>query len=101
MVVIENLEDGLRYFSLVVVVRVQPDLHLGFADRHEAHCEAGTHSCETCEQEGDQAVEVEERRRRRNEWFIIASALEGIADHNGGKRESERSHSIKSRYNLI
>ena len=44
--VVQNLEDGLGNFSLVLVVRVEPNLHFGFADRHEADCKARTHTGE-------------------------------------------------------
>jgi len=40
MVIIQNLQDGLGYFSFICIVRVKPYLHLGLADGHESNSES-------------------------------------------------------------
>lgn len=84
MMVVQNLQDGFGYFPLVLVVGIEPDLHLGLADGHEAYGQSRAHSCETSQEEGDEGVEIEERGGRRYEWCIVIAALHSVAHHYGG-----------------
>ena len=91
MTVIDNIEDRPCHFPLALIIRVHPDLHLSLTDRHEAHCQTRTYPCETTQQEGNEGVDVEERRGGRDEWFVVAG-LESVGNEDDGECGSKAEH---------
>lgn len=45
--IVKDFQDGLGNFSFILIIWIDPNLHLSLANGHEADREAGANSCET------------------------------------------------------
>lgn len=79
VMIVEDLQNGLGYFPFVLVVRVQPDLHLRLAYWHEPHRQSWADPRETGQGERYERVYVEEGRGSWDQRLFNNFFLQGVA----------------------